>query len=396
MAAVAELLRAHMRAGQSDWVDLARSLGQGPLRERAAQMDRENRFPSENYKDLQASGLLSLTVPEAYGGGGADSVTYVGVLSEIAQGCASTGLTFNMHCAIIDFLGQIASPAQKKKYFTEVVNDGALLASITSEPASSFRDTFRVKTSISRDNDGYRLSGTKAWCSLSTAARYYFTWSRLDDSTSLADGLLNVMVPSNRPGIEVLDDWDTLGMRATVSNSINFDNVRLESTEVIGTPGIILTKDLSFWSLGYTAVYVGIAEAAYACCLEHARKQLGYFEDNSAQAIRVQRQIGELSMTIESARRATEKLVLLRGTLSKDNLTYMLNQAKFLATEAAYEISQKGLRMMGGSGISRDLPMQQYLRDAIPGLVMPPANDRIIETVGKLALGLTGKTLEFE
>ena len=101
-------------------------------------------------------------------------------------------------------------------------------------------------------------------------------------------------------------------------------------------------------------------------------------------------------MTIESARRATEKLVLLRGTLSKDNLTYMLNQAKFLATEAAYEISQKGLRMMGGSGISRDLPMQQYLRDAIPGLVMPPANDRIIETVGKLALGLTGKTLEFE
>ena len=396
MAAVAEVLRAHMRAGQSDWVDLARSLGQGPLRERAAQMDRENRFPSENYKDLQASGLLSLTVPEAYGGGGADSVTYVGVLSEIAQGCASTGLTFNMHCAIIDFLGQIASPAQKKKYFTEVVNDGALLASITSEPASSFRDTFRVKTSISRDNDGYRLSGTKAWCSLSTAARYYFTWSRLDDSTSLADGLLNVMVPSNRPGIEVLDDWDTLGMRATASNSINFDNVRLESTEVIGTPGIILTKDLSFWSLGYTAVYVGIAEAAYACCLEHARKQLGYFEDNSAQAIRVQRQIGELSMTIESARRATEKLVLLRGTLSKDNLTYMLNQAKFLATEAAYEISQKGLRMMGGSGISRDLPMQQYLRDAIPGLVMPPANDRIIETVGKLALGLTGKTLEFE
>ena len=396
MAAVAELLRAHMRAGQSDWVDLARSLGQGPLRERAAQMDRENRFPSENYKDLRASGLLSLTVPEAYGGGGADSVTYVGVLSEIAQGCASTGLTFNMHCAIIDFLGQIASPAQKKKYFTEVVNDGALLASITSEPASSFRDTFRVKTSISRDNDGYRLSGTKAWCSLSTAARYYFTWSPLDDSTSLSDGLLNVMVPSNRPGIEVLDDWDTLGMTATASNSINFDNVRLESTEVIGTPGIILTKDLSFWSLGYTAVYVGIAEAAYACCLEHARKQLGYFEDNSAQAIRVQRQIGELSMTIESARRATEKLVLLRGTLSKDNLTYMLNQAKFLATEAAYEISQKGLRMMGGSGISRDLPMQQYLRDAIPGLVMPPANDRIIETVGKLALGLTGKTLEFE
>ncbi len=395
MAVVAELLRSHMPADQSDWLDLAQTLGQGKLRERAARMDEENRFPFENYDDLRQSGLLGLTVPKEFGGGGVDSVTYVGVLTEIAQGCASTGLTFSMHCAIIDFLTQIASPDQKKKYFNEVVNDGAVLASITSEPASSFRDVFRVKTQIVQDDDGYRLNGTKAWCSLSTAARYYFTWSRLKHSETLADGLLNVMVPSDRPGIEIMDDWDTLGMRATASNSIKFDNVRLEHDEVIGSPGVILTKDLSFWSLGYTAVYVGIAEAAYAYCLEHARTQLEYFEEDSAQATRIHRQIGELSITIESARRATQTLVLLRSSLSKADLTYMLNQAKYLATEAAYDIAQKGLRMMGGTGISRNLPMQQYLRDAIPGLVMPPANDRIIETVGKLALGLSGKTLEF-
>ena len=181
-----------------------------------------------------------------------------------------------MHCAIIDFLSQIASPNQKKKYFHEVVDEGAVLASITSEPASSFRDVFRGKTQIVQDDDDYRLNGTKTWFSLLTAARYYFTWSRLKNSETLADGLLNVMVPSDRPGIEIMDDWDTLGMRATASNSIKFDNVRLEHDEVIGEPGVILTKDLSFWSLGYTAVYVGIAEAAYAYCLEHARTQLGY------------------------------------------------------------------------------------------------------------------------
>ena len=151
MAVVAELLRSHMPADQSDWLDLAQTLGQGKLRERAARMDEENRFPFENYDDLRQSGLLGLTVPKEFGGGGVDSVTYVGVLTEIAQGCASTGLTFNMHCAIIDFLTQIASPDQKKKYFNEVVNDGAVLASITSEPASSFRDVFRVKTQIVQD-----------------------------------------------------------------------------------------------------------------------------------------------------------------------------------------------------------------------------------------------------
>lgn len=395
MAAVAEALRHHMGEGHSILIDRARELAQQCFGPRAAGLDAENRFPFENYDDLREAGFLGLTVPKEYGGLGADSVTYVGVLSEIARGCASTGLTFNMHCAIVDFLSQIASEEQKRRYFGEVIEEGAILASITSEPASSFRDVFKVKTRIRRDGDGYRLSGTKAWCSLSTGARYYFTWSRLEGSASLAEGLLNVMVPSGREGIEILDDWDVLGMRATASNSIRFDDVRLEADEVIGAPGILLTKDLSFWTVGYTAVYVGIAEAAYAYCLEHARAQLERFEPDSAQAVRVQRQIGELSLIMEGARRATEQLALMRGKLERQALAYLLNQAKYLATEAAYQVAHKGMRMMGGSGLSRSLPMQQYLRDAIPGLVMPPANDRIVETLGKLALGLEAKTLEF-
>lgn len=396
MSAAMGFLGEHMEPEQATLVETARRLARDNFAPRADMFDRENRFPMENYADLRAAGLLGLTVPEEYGGAGADSVTYVAVLSEIARGCAPTGLTFNMHCAIIDFLKQIASPAQKRRYFGEVVEEGAIFASITSEPAQSFRDVFRVKTAIDRDGDGYRLRGTKAWCSLSTAARYYFTWSRLTDSVDLSDGLLNVMVPADRDGITVLDDWDTVGMRATASNSIEFNDVRIEPHEVIGAPGVILTKDLSFWSTGYTAVYVGIAEAAYAFCVDYARKQVEGLDPTSGRSERIHRQIGEMSMTLDSARRATEKLALLRGRLDPAELTYILNQAKFLATEAAYAIAQQGMRMLGGSGISRALPMQQYLRDAIPGVVMPPANDRCLETVGKLALGLGAKTLEIK
>jgi len=74
------------------------------------------------------------------------------------------------------------------------------------------------------------------------------------------------MVPSGRSGIEIMNDWDTLGRRATASNSIKFDNIRLDQDEVISAPGVIPTKNLSFWLLGYTAVYVEIAEATYAYC----------------------------------------------------------------------------------------------------------------------------------
>ena len=395
MTAVGDQLRTHIPEDQLRWLDTARDLGQGPFRERADMFDRENRFPTENYDDLHAHGLLSLMVPRAYGGAGADAVTYVGVLAEIAKGCAATGLTFNMHCAIIDFLAQIASDEQQRRYYGEIVNDGAILASITSEPASSFRDVFRVKTAIERDGEGYRLTGRKAWCSLSTAARYYFTWSRLKDSASLEEGLLNVLVPSAREGVAVSDDWDTLGMRATASNSIDFNAVRIEPEEVVGAPGVLLTKDLSFWSLGYAAVYVGIAEAAFDYCVAYGREQLERFDADSAQAVRVQRQVGEMSMILEGARRATSQLALMRGRLAPVELSYVLNQAKYLATEAAVSIAQAGMRMLGGSGLSRQRPMQQYLRDAQAGVVMPPANDRCIETVGRIALGVEAKTVAF-
>ena len=91
-------------------------------------------------------------MPREHGGIGADSLTYAVILSRVAKGCASTGLTFNMHCAIVDFLLQLASPDQQQRFFKAVVDDGAIFASITSEPGSSFRDKLAIRTSIRREN----------------------------------------------------------------------------------------------------------------------------------------------------------------------------------------------------------------------------------------------------
>ena len=105
--------------------------------------------------------------------------------------------------------------------------------------------------------------------------------------------------------------------------------------------------------------------------------------------------VGRMSMELEAARRARDTLGLLRGELEPTALAYVLNQAKYLATEAAHNIASEGMRLLGGRGIHRSWPMERYLRDSRAGLVMPPANDRCLETVGKIALGLPAKTLEF-
>ncbi len=379
------------------WVVLAETLSREKFAARARTIDQEARFPFENYEDLRESGLLGLMVPRKHGGIGADSLTYAVILSRIAKGCASTGLTFNMHCAIVDFLLQLASPEQQQRFFQAVVDDGAIFASITSEPGSSFRDKGAIRTSIREEKGQYRLNGTKHFCSLSTGATYYFTWSLLDGTEDLQDGLLNVLVRSDQPGIEIIHDWDTIGMRGTVSNSIRFNDVAILPENVVGAPGAILGKDMSIWSTGYTGVYFGIAEAAYDFCLDYVKKTA--FRGMSgvlASDLRIQRQVGEMATLLESARRAVERLGMLRGNTDRVELTFILNQAKYLATEAAREIAERAIRLTGGRGLLRSLPLERHFRDSLAGIVMPPANDRCMETVGKIALGLEAKTLEFE
>ena len=379
------------------WVDTAETLSREKFATRAGTVDREGRFPFENYEDLRETGLLALTVPREHGGIGADSLTYAIILSKIAKGCAATGLTFNMHCAIVDFLLQLASPEQQQRFFRSVVDDGAIFASITSEPGSSFRDKLAIRTSIRHEDGKYKLSGTKHFCSLSTGATYYFTWSLLDGAEDLSDGLLNVLIRSDQPGIEIMDDWDTIGMRGTVSNSIRFNDVEILPENVVGEPGAILGKDMSIWSTGYTGVYFGIAEAAYEFCVDYVKKtRFRGMSGSLASDLRIQRQIGEMATLLESARRAVEQLGILRGNIDRVELTFILNQAKYLATEAAKEIAERAIRLTGGRGLLRSLPVERHFRDSLAGIVMPPANDRCMETVGKIALGLEAKTLEFE
>ena len=384
------------RADSQKWIDLAETLGREKFAPRAKMIDEEARFPAENYQDLADAGLLALMVPPEFGGIGADSLTYVTVLSKIAKGCASTGLTFNMHSAVVDFLGQIASEEQRARYFSEVVNEGAVFASITSEPGSSFRDKLAVRTSIREESGGYRLRGKKHFCSLSTGATYYFTWSYLDGAETLREGLLNVMIPAGRENVEIIDDWHVIGMRGTASNSLMFHDAEVRPEEVIGAPGSILGKDMSMWSLGYTAVYIGIAEAAYQFTVDYVKKTKSGLGTPLAELDRTQRQIGEMAMLLENARRAAEKLGALRGNLGKMELTFILNQAKYLATEAAKELAEQGIRLCGGRGLHRSLPLERHLRDAVAGLVMPPANDRCLETIGQIALGREAKTLDFQ
>lgn len=373
-------------------VERAAALAAEQFAGRADRYDHEALFPVENFEDLHREGLLALTVPEAYGGVGASWQEYVQILKCIGKACGSTALTFNMHCSVMRILDGMASDEQKERYFSAVVKDGKYFATLTSEPQTSFRGKFTFQTFAKANEDGsYTINGSKHFCSLAGYASYYFTWTFLEQAESVEEGLINMVVAADNPGVRIERTWDTMAMRGTRSDSVHFQECRVPPEDVVGLPGDIVRKGLpDTFVLGYVAAYLGIAEAALDYAINFAKHKT--FLPNPqpiSHSVTIQRHIGEMQALVEAGTLAMTHAARLRdeGVDSRTN-THALSLAKYLAGEAAYRVTDKALLVVGGRGISRTQPLQRYIRDARAAHVMPPSGDACIEMVGRIALGL--------
>ena len=377
-------------------VDRVATLSRERFAPRAARYDAESSFPYENYADLHAAGLNALTVPREYGGVDADAVTYVHALREIAKGCSATALTFNMHSTVVTFLAALGTEEQKRRYFGEVVGRGARIASITSEPEQSFRDKFVLNTVFHQTDGGYRVAGVKQFCSLGDAADYFFVTGILEGHASARDGVVSAMIPSRDAGVKIEGTWNATGMRGTISHTIRYD-CAVAAANVVGRPGEYLTIDLQGFALGYAAVYLGIGEAAFEYMTEMARTktQRPSIEPMSHHPL-VQRTVAEVGTQIRAARLLLHEAACVKMAGDREATMLVVNQAKTYCADVGLMATERALRLAGGRGILKDLPLERWHRDSLAGPVMPPANDRCLETAGKLLCGLRAATLEFQ
>lgn len=364
---------------------------------RAAGYDAESSFPFENYRDLHQAGLLGLTVPAEYGGPGIDPVTYVLTLLEIAKGCPATALTFNMHANVIININQLASPEQKRRYFKEVLEEGQLFATVMSEPDSSFRDRFVLRTVFSPTPEGnYRVKGTKHFCSLGDAANRYFVTGLRAGTETAQEGIMAAMVPRSDDGITLVRPWNATGMRGTTSHSIQYDT-EAPAEDILGDPGQLLTIDLSGFALGYAATYLGVAEAAYDFIRDYTKNRvIAPATEPLAHNPLVQRNLGEMSAQLRAAKLMLCEAATVRRSGEREAMALATNQAKYLCAEAGVRVTEQAMRMAGGSGFLKDMPLERWHRDALAGPVMPPSNDRCLETIGRIVCGLRAATLEFQ
>ena len=271
---------------------LARRLGRSRFAPRAAAYDRDARFPTENYTDLGENGLLGICIPKAEGGLGAGFRAYCTTAAEIGRYCAATALTWNMHTCTCLWTGPLADDLDMARddreqhrrrralHYRRVVAEGALYAQPFSE-GGVYDGTTRMtpfSTVAERVAGGWRINGRKIFASLAGAADYYGILcgeAGSDEPPSRRDAMY-LAVPADAPGVEVVGDWDPLGMRGTVSRTLLFKDVFVDDDATLMPRGLYFQASTRWphMFISLSPTYLGIAQAAFDFTVRYLRGEI--------------------------------------------------------------------------------------------------------------------------
>jgi alkylation response protein AidB-like acyl-CoA dehydrogenase len=384
----------HITEEQRDLQQRARCLADD-FATRAAQHDREASHPLENYAALRDAGFYALNIPVERGGGGVGLLGYSLAAEELAQGCASTALAFNMHLSIVGPLMEspLVSAATKERLARMVVHDRKLIAGNFSEPTTSgLVGTPVPLTRARRADGGYRISGRKAFASMLEAADYCAVMARPEEAAAPTAAMV-ILVPRQASGRRVDEVWDTLGMRATRSDSMVLDECWVSDDAVLVQVDDIVPFRRQganwFWA-SYTPVYLGIAIAAYRAIIAIVRgrtppgftQSLAYHPD-------VRRQVAEMSVDLEAARLLTYHSAWLSDTEGPTRATLSaFYRAKYFVGEAVTRITRTAMTLGGAHALFKTSPLERLFRDGAVAPVQFPPRDFCLASLGMLELDL--------
>ena len=374
--------------------DRARRLAQD-FATRAAQHDRDATDPLENYAALRDAGFYALNVPRELGGAGVGLLGWSLAAEELGRGCASTALAFNMHLSVVGPI--LESPrvpaAVKERLAKMVVQDGALIGGNFSEPTTSgLVATPAPLTRARRADGGYRITGRKAFASMIAAADYVMVMAYPDEATAPTAGML-LLVPPDAPGRRVDNVWDTLGMRATRSDSMILEDCWVpEDALLVRTDDIVpFRRDGANWFWGsYTPVYLGVGVAAYHAIIETVKQRIPPgFSQPLAYHADVRRHVAEMNAALEAARLLTLHSAWLSDTEGPTPAALAaMYRAKYFVGEAVTRITRTAMTLGGAHALFKTSPLERYFRDGAIAPVQFPPRDFCLTTLGMLELGL--------
>lgn len=377
---------------ETDIFERARELSVG-FAERAAAYDRDASFPFRNFEELSAAGLLSLTVPAALGGGGAGAQTTARVLQIFGQADPSTALVLSMHYIQHLVMARSARwPARLvRKLAKESVEGVALINALRVEPELGSPARGGLPRTIARRTEtGWRLTGRKIYSTGAPILKWYAIWAKTDEPETRV-GLF--LVPAGLPGTHVVETWDHLGLRASGSHDLIFEDVVIPLDHEIDVrkPEDWRTPDFTqatVQAIFIAAIYDGIARAARDWLIEFLKN-------------RVPANLGSPLATLPRAQEilgAIEARLIVNGRLIEsfaadfdDGVPLSAaesNVIKLTVTNNAVAVVEDALSLSSNHGLSRANPLERHYRDVLCGRVHTPQDDVTRSAIGRSALGL--------
>ncbi|CUU53764.1 Acyl-CoA dehydrogenase [Parafrankia irregularis] len=345
--------------------EAVRDLAEKEIAPFAADVDEQERYPTEARDALIRSGFSAVHIPESYDGQGADSVATCIVIEEVARACASSSLI-----PAVNKLGTmpilLSGSEELKKQVLPSIASGEASASYALSEREAGSDTASMRTRARLDGDHWVLNGTKTWITNAGESTWYTVMAVTDpDAPKPADGISAFVVRADDPGFEVGSKERKLGIKGSPTREIHFVNCTIPADRIIGEPGTGLrtalrTLDHTRPTIGAQAV--GIAQGALDAAIGYVkeRRQFGRpIADNQG----VQFMLADMAMKIEAARHMVY-VAAARAERGEPNLGFITAAAKCFASDVAMEVTTDAVQLFGGAGYTRDFPVERMMRDA--------------------------------
>jgi len=343
--------------------DTARDFARAELAPNAGRWEEEGWIPDAVVAKLGELGFLGMTVPPEWGGTGADYVSYILAVEEIAAGCAATATLMSVQnglgCGLVQAWG---SEAQKKQWLPELASGRAIACFCLTEPQAG-SEANNLRTRATENGGGWVLEGTKQFISNARRAKLAVVFAVTDPSLG-KKGLSAFLAPTATPGLQVQPPEKKLGLRALDTCAVAFADCRLPADSLLGPRGkglAIALSNLEGGRIGIAAQAVGIARAALEAAVAYAKERTQF-----GKKIVEHQSIGNMLADMHTRLNAARHLVHHAARLRAAGVPCLseASQAKLFASEMAEWVCSKAIQVHGGYGYVRDYPVERHYRDA--------------------------------
>ncbi len=345
--------------------EMCRSFAENELKPKAEHYDRTHEFPWEHVKKMGEMGLMGVVYPEKYSGAGMDYLSYAIAVEELSRGCASTGVICSAHNSLcLSPIYYFGTEEQKMKYLSKLCTGEWIGCFGITEPEAG-SDAAGTKTTAEFKNGKWVLNGTKNFITNGGVANVAVVTAVTEKGIG-HKGLSFFIIEKGTPGFSVGKTEDKLGICASSTTELVFDNCEIPEENLLGKKGDgfkIAMHTLDGGRVGIAAQALGIAQAAYDTARAYAmeRKQFG---KSIASFQAIQWMIADMATEIEAARLLVYQAANYMNTGERQRYSKYSAMAKLFASETSHRVTHKAIQIHGGYGYVKDYPVERYYRDA--------------------------------